>query len=211
MLKKAMLVAGIAVAAAGSAMAQSTPWQAGLTAGVALTNVSADDLEDNDSKLSPYFGVSLVFQPEGPLGFETGAIYISKGFSGEAEGAEADFNLDYIEVPLLARYALTMSGSSIRPVIMAGAAIGFNTGCEVEGESGGVSISLDCEEVFGVGAKSIDIGPAVRVAVDIPVGTRTIISPSARYTHGLTNILDDDEDDATNRAFVFGVSGRIRL
>jgi hypothetical protein len=198
------------------------PIQLGVAGGVGFQNVKGDDTEGADSRTTGYFGGVLVWQSAGIAGFETGVYYMPKGAEADFEGATAEIKLTYVEVPLLLRIAPTMGESAIRPVILAGGFVAFKSKCEVEGESGGVSVTIDCDEFFSMiddetdveaEVQSLDYGITGGLAVDIPVGERAILSPVVRYTRGLKDVLEVDGEsiDAKNDGFTVGVAVRIRM
>ncbi|HSJ64350.1 MAG TPA: porin family protein [Gemmatimonadaceae bacterium] len=199
-----------------------TPVQIGVAGGVAINDVVGDDTEGAESRTTGYFGGVLVWQPAGMVGFETGIYYVPKGAEFNEDGVNGTIKLNYVEVPLLLRLALPISQSPIRPVLTIGGAVAFKSSCDVEGEGGGVSVEIDCDEFFtlledevGVKAEmqSVDYGVVAGLAVDFPAGERMVISPSIRYVRGLRDILEigGTSVDARNAGFQVGIALRLGI
>ena len=216
------LIAVTLLIGSAAAVQAQAPIQLGAAGGAGFHDVVGDDTDGADTRTTGYFGGVLVWQPAGIAGFETGVYYMPKGAEADFEGASAKIKLNYVEVPVLLRLALSMGESQIRPVIVAGGFVAFKSKCEVEGESGGVSATIDCDEFFAMiedetdvvaEVQSMDYGVTGGLAVDIPVGERAIIAPVVRYTRGLKDILEIDGEsiDAKNAGFTAGVAVRIRM
>jgi hypothetical protein len=203
-------------------LSAQTPMQIGVAGGIAINDVVGDDTEGTESRTTGYFGGVLVWQPAGMVGFETGVYYMPKGAEFDEDDVSGKIKLNYVEIPLLLRLALPISQSPIRPVLTVGGAVAFKSSCNVEGESGGVSVEIECDEFFtmledevGVEAEtqSVDYGIVAGLAVDVPAGERMIISPSIRYMRGLRDILEIDGTsvDARNAGFQAGIAVRLGI
>lgn len=141
---------------------------------------------------SPTFGVQIEGQ------------YIRRGTKLDLKGSdgfttlslETEFQLNYFEIPLLARFSPSPD-AKFRPVFMAGPVIGFKTGANlnmsIEGESESESISE--------GYKSTTFGLLGSLGFSAQVGETSYLTAQARYYHGLTNPLDDDEIEAKSGDF----------
>ena len=114
------------------------------------------------------------------------------------EGVELDLRLDYLELPLLLVLPLRLeSGAS--PYFFGGPTFAFETACELSAEGPGIEITFDCDEGedfdIEVLRKTTDIGIALGAGVDVPAGPGSFLV-EGRYTLGLTNIDDSEDDDA---------------
>lgn len=205
-----MMLLGAALLFSAAEGYAQTPLQFGVIGGVSIANFSGDDVGDADSRSAPFFGGTLVVQPTGSLGFETGFLYMPKGSSTDFEGGTGTLKIDYVEVPLLLRLGINLAASPIKPVVLLGGYVGFKAACEVEGEGDGVSAEIDCDE-FDFDVKSTDFGVTGGLGVDIPIGARAILTPTARYSRGLTDVPDVDAADAKNSAVQIGAALRIKL
>lgn len=209
-MRKLFAVAAVAatLVAADDAAAQS--FQFGPVAGVSIANFSGDDAGDTDSRTGFFGGAQVVWQAPGSLfGFETGAVYVQKGASMDDPDVDGTIELDYIAIPLMLRIAPPMGESSFTPVFGLGGEAAFEVGCAVSGEGDGVEVDMDCDE-FPEGefdTKSFDFGLAASVGVDFPVGRMTL-APFAKYTLGLTSIVDAEDTDVKNSGFLVGAALR---
>jgi hypothetical protein len=194
--------------------AQTPNLQFGVIGGVSIAKLVGDDVEDAESRNAPFFGGTLVVQPAGSLGFETGFLYMPKGASSSFDDGTQEvtgtLKFDYVEVPLLLRLGINLQGSPIKPVVLLGGYVGFKAGCEVEAEGDGASAEFDCEQI-DLEIKGVDYGVTGGLSVDIPVGARAILTPTARYSRGLTDVPDVDDADVKNSAIQLGASFRISL
>jgi len=120
-----LAAAAIALTAVPAAAQDKAPPAFGFLAGADFTTI-LDDTSSAEFKTSTGFvagffanvalGRSVVLEPE--------FLYASKG--ANIEGAEVTFNLNYIEIPVLARYNFKPDGG---PFAYAGPYVGFNVTC----------------------------------------------------------------------------------
>lgn len=183
----------------------------GIRAGATISDLSIDTEgvgPDLDSRSGLALGAYLDIPLSGGLYFQPGIGLAQKGakLSDTVEGEEISLgiNLDYIEVPLLFRYAFPTSGS-LGVHLLAGPALSFESGCGLAIEGEGVSIDIDCdqgaEEDFEVDTESFDFGAMFGGGITFPLGgvTGTL---EALYNLGLANIAGGEgEDTSKNRAF----------
>lgn len=206
-MKKALgILTAVAVTAAAAADA-SAQTRLGIRGGLSLSTLSGDELVDVGSRTGVNVGATLLFGlGEGNLGLQLGAGIADKGASvtfGDDEGdADASINLTYIEIPVLLHYAVPTQGS-ISPHFVAGPALSFEMGCDIDGVAGGVSVSLPCEDA-GLPVSSFDIGIMGGAGVDIATSSALTITFDALYNYGLSTVDgSDDPDDVKNRAWSF--------
>jgi hypothetical protein len=92
---------------------QSPEMYYGLRLGAAFSTVSSDDkyLDGGSLKTGLNIGAVVGFQLgyQMPLFFETGLSYIEKGGEGRYEGAKFTYGLDYLELPLVIKYAIDVA------------------------------------------------------------------------------------------------------
>ena len=124
---------------------------------------------------SPQFGI----QPE--------LMYIMKGT--KADIGDAKLKFDYIEMPILLKFAIPTEGN-IKPNLFAGPAIGFL-----------LSAKADDEDVKDY-LKSINMCVAFGGGVGIQMESM-MVTFDARYTLGVTNINDEGEGDLKTRDLTF--------
>lgn len=171
-MKKIMLTAIFAVIMVVSVNAQT---KFGAKAGLNVANLSGD-VSDNKSLIGFHIGFfaeielaeSFIFQPE--LLFSTqGAKYDDSEF-----GFSADFNLNYINLPLMFKYAVAEGF-----YLEAGPQVGFLVSAEV--------LDQDVKDEM----ESIDFGANFGFSYDF---TEDLFA-GARYNVGLSNIGKDSGDD----------------
>ncbi|MFB6273195.1 MAG: outer membrane beta-barrel protein, partial [Salinibacter sp.] len=75
-------------------------------------------------------GGLVQLDPNGPLAFQSEALWIWKGATGTTNRGEIVTTLNYLEVPLLAKYRLPVSWKSITGHLLAGPTFGLVTQAE---------------------------------------------------------------------------------
>jgi len=219
MSRATMLFLILTAVCATAANAQNTAVQIGAGGGLAITTITGDDVEDAKNRNTPFFGGVLVIQKPGSrLGLETGLLQVPKGANTSIPG-EAGLELAYLEVPLLVRYSFGPPEAKVAPFLQLGGSMGIKSSCKVTAESVGSSQKIDCDDPQLLGLlefKSLDLGIGGGAGVDISMGDRWVLSPSVRYTRGLSRLADgvggDGENpDVRNSAFQVGVILRVRM
>ena len=193
------LLAAAALALPALAPAAQAQTTFGVAAGLNVSNLSGDDAANS---LDPRLGFSGGLFANAPLG--TSGVYVQPEVRYSMKGAtdgtnnsnnDATFAIDYLEIPVLVGYAAPVTQNGL----MVGAYVGPSLGIKLrENLSTGVG-SLDSDII-----KTTDVGAAVGATVGAgPFGV------DARYTFGLTNILDSgNNSDLRNNAFTIGATYR---
>ena len=208
-MKNTALLIGVALLGLAAPL-RAQNLQAGLAGGVTISSVDGDDTEGAESRTSMFGGGSLVWQSANAFGFEMGLLYVSKGSDSRSDDIEATLQMDYIEIPLLARMQLAMGTAAFRPYLAVGGSIGLNIACSATLAAAGVSLEEDCEHESFEGSldiKEIDLGVSGAIGADMALGERFILSPSVRYTRGISEFVEDA--DVKNSAFQIGVAARL--
>ena len=117
--------------------------------------------------------------------------------------ADADIELAYLEVPLLAR--LNLPRGRIRPVVFAGPSLALQIGCDVE-------LQTDTLRTFTCGGDTLsqirewDLAWIAGAAVEMHL-PRTTLALQGRYTAGFRSVFDEPID-LRNRgmALLFGLT-----
>jgi hypothetical protein len=166
--------------------------QFGLKAGLNLANISVSPSEDGSSfKMKPNLNAGgLVYVPLfGHFGLQPEIMYSAQGTKISAEGTSINYNLNYVNVPVLFKYK-DASGffAELGPqisVLVAGKAKANGQSQDIKNEFK----STDISGAFGIGYLS-----SLNLGID------------ARYNLGLTNIIKDaDGNSAKNGVFQVGV------
>ncbi|MDQ6611781.1 MAG: PorT family protein [Gemmatimonadota bacterium] len=127
--------------------------------------------------------------------------YAQNGVTLEATGGEVgklDLHIDYVEVPVLLRLDIP-TGSSIHPILLAGASAAYRVKCQLSGGASGATASFDCESNPGSSSTSVDPFKKSDFSVVGGAGLALTsmgrsISLQARYTLGLQTIATDTAD-----------------
>jgi hypothetical protein len=171
-----------------------------------MTTVDGDDAGDVGNRTAFGLGVQLQTAVGNAAFFGTGLNYMMRGFKEEDPSGTATFKLNYIELPLLLGYRFPTSGA-VRPYVMGGGHVAFKAGCQVAGESGGVSASMSCEDA-GIEVKSTDFAAVGGAGLNFLAGANTV-SVDLRYSLGLQDISEGNS--AKNRGFTLGLGYMIPL
>jgi hypothetical protein len=99
----------------------------------------------------------------------------------------------YFEIPLLFTAKFSVADTPMRPILFAGPSVSFESKCQVSGEAGGTTLTLDCDdEEIQVERTKTDWAVVFGVGVDYPVGN-FLIGGEWRYNLGLTNLNSNSD------------------
>ena len=171
----------------------------GVKAGVNFANVAIapDEGSSPSRRVGALAGVFATVPVAWGLTLQPEAIYTAKGASIEFEGFETNYIVDYIEVPVLARFRVLRSA-----YVLAGPSMAFRLRARNRVPFGGSveEVDLDGE------VETFDLGIVGAIGVDIG---RWLVD--ARYTHGVSDTDRDTSDDVTIRNRVFSLSAGFRF
>ncbi|HUH13719.1 MAG TPA: porin family protein [Longimicrobiales bacterium] len=181
--------AALVFALTGAAEAQMT---IGAKGGLNLSNIENAEVLDSNSRsafvgggfLRMGFLRGLTLQPE--------LLYSSKGSDFPDEGVPGgqgvEWKLDYVEIPVLARYDFPFE--PFRPYLMAGPYGAFEVKCEI-GDDDAVQ---DCDDTnfFGAERRKFDWGAIVGGGLSFGMGPGRLLLET-RYGIGVQDIFDDPE------------------
>lgn len=205
------LVVALLVAGAVPASAQ---WAIGAKGGITFADLSIDDAEDLDTDTRTGFnGGGFLEIPVGDVfAFQPGVYFTEKGTSFEEDGAEAEIRLNYVEIPVLGKFAVP-TGGPVGIYFLGGPVVSFEAGCEVAVEGGGASLEVDCDEFDdGIDTKSTDFGVQVGAGIDFDISDGVALLLDGTYTFGLVNIDESPgAGDVKNRALSIDVGIRVPL
>lgn len=168
---KKLILSAVAVFAFGFMNAQEVNF--GVKAGANFSNFTGDDI-DSDGKTGFYVGGLADISISENFHFQPEVLYSNEG-ADEAK-------LDYIRVPLMAKYYIIENLS-----ILAGPTVAFKIAAE--------------DDFMDEATKSIDFGLAAGASYDIAGG----FFAEVRYNFGLANISDVDGGDIKNSNFQVGI------
>lgn len=199
-----------------------------LMGGVNLTSLDTDD----DGALAPDFesltGMSVGLAATIPVterfGVQLGGRYVQKGGRADVLGIMAtlddmfggfeemppgtridvDFEMNYVELSVLARVRFPLSGDRVSGHLLAGPALGLQSSCagvvHISGmDEPAISASTDCDEA-GLHWRKIDVGLAGGAGIDIGLTDSIDVHLGLLYTLGLSNVVDDGDATVKHRA-----------
>ena len=172
-MKKFLVIAAMVLASATS-FAQQAAGSFSVTPKVGLNIASLTDNKDSDPRFGLAAGAEFMYQASDIVGVSFGAIYSMQGC--KIKNSDVKYNLDYINIPILANYYVA-KGFAVK----AGIQPAFKVSSKIK--DGGESADIK-------GLKSFDLA--------IPLGLSYEISNfviDARYNLSLTKIADDFTED----------------
>lgn len=147
----------------------------GLKGGLNLSFITGDGTDNFDSKIAFHIGVVSEIPISDKFSFQPELLYSSQGDKETSDGMEIKYKLDYLNLPLMAKYYISKGFS-----LEAGPQIGFLLSAKAEGD--GVSVDIK------------DITKGVEFALDLGLGYKfeNGLNFSVRYNLGLSNIFDNE-------------------
>ncbi|HLT80558.1 MAG TPA: porin family protein [Cyclobacteriaceae bacterium] len=154
----------------------------GIKGGLNLSNLYVDDVDDENARVGFHVGVyGQIFSTE-TFAIQPELLYTTKGSENEWGGLidqTVKFNLNYLELPVLAVFKLGDAAE-----IHVGPYFSYLLGANIdtEGDLGGASEELDRDNF-----KSFDFGLTGGVGLNFGA-----VQIGARYNYGLSEIADSD-------------------
>lgn len=192
----------ILISAPPAAGQLSSGLELGAKVGVTFSTLSVEDDEGADIGTRTAFGGGAFLRiPVGRVAVQPELLYLQKG--AEVSGEDFDdgsvtLKLDYLEIPLLLVVPIHTAGG-VSPYLFGGPSIAFETGCSVALDTPGFDAEVDCEEGEDVDIEfertKTDIGAVLGAGLRIPAGPGALLL-EGRYTFGLRDLNDSDEDNA---------------
>ncbi|SDI50211.1 porin family protein [Winogradskyella thalassocola] len=201
-MKKLFLCAAFAAFAFTNVNAQEVKF--GAKAGLNLATIGGD-FEDAESLTSFHIGGVAEIMISDKFSVQPELLYNSVGastdytesFEGVTVNAEGKIKLNYISLPIMAKYYVA-EGFSVE----AGPQIGFLMSANEEYEVSGGGFSESGDEDVKDNFKSIDFGFGIGAGYKMESG----LNFALRYNLGLSNIAEDAGDDFSAQNNVFQVS-----
>jgi hypothetical protein len=202
----ALAVVAVGIAVANTAFAQGV--SVGIVGGINSAEIGFSEEQGFDIKRKA--GINLgglaALRLSEAFALQLEALYSRKGATGQSVGTDVDFNLSYVEFPLLAKLTIPTQGGRTTFHAFAGPTVAFEVSCTVSGEAAGVTMEADCDsEEVSIGRKKTDYGLLIGGGLGIGVGRGEIVVDVA-YDLGLKNMNDDPDDpdvSAKNRTLMF--------
>lgn len=209
------VVVAALVAALGFPAQASAQVSLGMGAGLSVSDLGGDDVGDVDSVTGLTAGAFLTVPFGGVFSLQPGLYFVQKGTETTDETGTFSFDINYFEVPLLARLSLP-TGGPLGVNFYAGPSLSFETSCEVGGSSGGVDATASCDDDAFAGAldtKTMDVGFVGGAGLSVSTGSRASIFVDGLFDLGLTSISDatTGELDMKNRSFLITAGLKFNL
>lgn len=172
---KKVILAAFVLGTCTAALAQQQ-LKFGPKAGVNFANLSGVD--NAEMKTGFHVGAVAEIKFNEKFSIQPEVVYSAQGAKANIGNIQGKVNLDYINVPILAKYYI-VDGFSVE----AGPQIGFLVKAEGKGTVDNVSVTNDIKDNF----KSTDFGLGFGLAYDLPIG----MFVNARYNLGLSDIRNN--------------------
>jgi len=146
------------------------------------------------SLTNPEIGVFVNFKTSRSFSVEPGVIFTTAGATFKYDADETDFNLTYLQVPVLAKYNL-----SKRFTLFAGPQVGFLLKATAKT---GANDKEDAKTLF----KKSDVEVSTGMQYNFPIG----ISMGLKYATGLTAIYSTADEKIKNYSFGVNLAYQFR-
>lgn len=158
----------------------------GVKAGLNVSTFTGD-VDDAKSLTGAQFGVFARFSVLGKLALQPELLYSMQGAKNDGEDGDVKYKNNYIQIPVMVKFYPIMGLN-----IQAGPQLGFLASSKIDGE--------DAKDYM----KKMDFAFNVGAGYDTSFG----LGIDARYSIGLTNVLDSNEmfDDVKAKNGVFSVA-----
>jgi len=183
------LVTGVILLFSATVQAQVLP-KFGIKAGLNYSTFNnADGVEYKAGFLGGvYANINI---PGSPAAIQPELLYAQYG--ANAEGTDGKLSVDYIQIPVLAKFGFGAPGVNIKPEVFFGPYAGFTINSELED----AGFAVDADEVF----KNSDFGVVVGAGLQV-----SKLNVELRYTAGLTDVFEDAyADGEKNGAFALAI------
>jgi hypothetical protein len=202
-MRSAGIVLALLLVCGNPAFAQQQA-ASGVKGGINFANVNfeGEDADVNfDSRTGFVGGLFVVVPSNNQFALQAEALYSQKGAKVEEGGFTSTIKLDFLDVPVLARFSTpATNGSSFH--VFAGPSFGFKLSAEAESSFEGEEDSDDLDDEV----KSFDLGLVLGAGVEFG---RFLID--GRYTWGMTDLNNDDTEDVKAKTRTFSIMAGFRF
>ena len=189
-MKKVLIISALALLGLTTVNAQGVIF--GAKAGVNFATINSDEFDSFDGRTAFHVGVVSEIPIGEMFSFQPELLYSAQGSDYSDPGFNGTVKLDYLNLPLMAKYYVVENLS-----LEAGPQIAFLLSATDEGESDGFSYDEDIKDFI----KGIDFGINFGVGYKLDSG----LNFGARYNLGLSDVNDDYEEGGTYKNGVFQV------
>jgi Outer membrane protein beta-barrel domain len=183
-MRSAVLVLVMLLGCGGTAFGQQSA-SFGVKAGVNFANLNFEGVAPANSQFA----------------LQAEALFSQKGAKSEEEGFSSRISLNYIDIPVLARFSTpASSGASFH--VFAGPSFGFKTSAEATSEFDGEEETEDLDDQV----KGFDLGLVLGAGVEFG---RLVID--GRYAWGMTDINEDEDEGVKVKTRTFSIMAGFRF
>ncbi len=175
-------------------IAADPPQRFGVRAGLNFSSVTGDDVNDSElkSRTGFAFGGYMTYRLSPTVSLQPELYYSMQGAERRSDVGGGTLKLDYIQVPLLVRAQLPISGK-VGVHVVGGLAMGILVNAEAK--QGGQTVDFkDVTSTFDFG---IDVG----AGIDVPLDSGGL-NFELRYNFGITTVDETSQEaEIKNRVF----------
>lgn len=187
-MKKVLLTVSVFCFATVVAFAQMS---GGAKAGLNLANIGGDDAGDTDMRVGFHVGGYLNFGISDAFSIQPELLFNSVGTKFTDGDGDVSYALNYISVPVMFKYNVTETFN-----IQAGPQLGILASAKAKFDGG----DADIKDQF----KSTDFGFNLGLGLDFGK-----FNAAARYSLGLSSIVDTDNVDVKNNVIQISVGYKL--
>ena len=165
----------------------------GVKSGLNLANFTGEDVFHNSSSAGFVGGVFARYGLGDKWSLQPEALFTMRGAEFSVDDIETEQQADYIEIPLLARFAWGQ-GAMFRPSLFAGPSVGFLLKNRIVDGA-----EIDLKD----GSNSVDAGGIIGAALDYALGAGVLVL-DARYEMGLVSWSPDLSARNNTLSFALG-------
>ena len=179
-MKIIIIIVTLFLVSISSETVKSQSFMLGGEVGVNLANINQSSSNTTDSRVGLIIGAMMEERiGKSSFTFKGGMRYISKGYKIESGDNEGDYNIGYLDIPVLFKYDFL--SSEVNPFLVAGMTSGIKLFANKENSDGGYSdfsedvFTFDGTFLFGGG-------------IDFKLASETKLYLQFAYSLGYTNI-----------------------
>lgn len=176
-----------------SSLSAQKVWSVGLEAGPAFS-IYGGDAVDPAHRTRFAGGLNLTYSRTNNASLTMKALYIQKGGGYRTLNGRAEDRLDYLEIPVIARFYFNREGR-FRPNLFLGPSLGIL----VDSESGLISGSRR-KTIYRTDFNTVDVGANLGIGLNYRVGETLRILLDAWFNHGLINVYSKGPDKYYNQS-----------
>ena len=177
----------------GQTAAPLSPRRFGVLAGINTATLAGRDVQAVSRHTAFMVGALVVAPLTTAVALQPEMLYTTKGAESNS-GSSSTLKMNYLEIPVLARFDIAGSGGT-KPFVYAGPAVSFKMGCSIGATTAGSAPTLSCAEIEAQSNGStkftaVDYGVIIGGGTTFDLSGRTF-TVGARYDHSLRNITRD--------------------